>query len=572
MKKLHLSKDVTFDLDAMMQTWALLGNKGGGKTMTMQMLFELVHRAGAQGIAVTPVSNWWSLLFAADGVSPGLKGVYVFGGKRAHYPLRPQDGELIARLLIQKRISVVIDVSMMRKSERRRFLTDFFEEFYRLKKLEDEPSASVMFLEEAHAFCPQRPQPDEARMLGAVEDICREGRNYGIGFVLGDQRPATVNKNVLALAEVLIALRTTWKDDRKTYAEWIEQHGIESDLDINALLPHFKAGEAIVYAPLYGILKHTQLNKKTTLDASATQKIGVKASKIGELTPVDDAEIKSAMAQVEEEIAATDPKALQKRVRELEAEITRLKARPPQVEIKEVEVAGLPDELLEQLKDALQHAEEKRTAVEKLAHQVLAHAKLKPRKKPGHFVTMGPSKPVSHVPPPRALPKVTGGGPREAEGIVGKARDMLRVLAAFDNLSRHELGVLVQMDYSGGGFRNYLGALHNAGLIHLSHAGAVAITYEGKLKVDDELGGQTKPTTNELVERWKQKLTGKARDILQLAVDAYPNEISRVELAQRVDMDAAGGGFRNYLGSLSGPGLIEFPSSGMVRASDALFK
>jgi hypothetical protein len=203
MSKIHLSKDVTFDLDAMMQTWALLGNKGGGKTMTMQMLFELVHNAGAQAVAFTPVSNWWSLLYDADGKGPGLSKVYIFGGKRAHYPLRPQDGKLLAKLLVQKKISAVIDVSMLRKGERRRLLTDLLDELWYLKKLEDAPDPLVMFMEEAHAFCPQKPQPDEAQMLGAVEDICREGRNYGIGFVIGDQRPATVNKNVLALVEVL---------------------------------------------------------------------------------------------------------------------------------------------------------------------------------------------------------------------------------------------------------------------------------------------------------------------------------------------------------------------------------
>jgi energy-coupling factor transporter ATP-binding protein EcfA2 len=574
MKKLHLSKDVTFDLDVMMQTVALLGNKGSGKTMTMQMLFELVHRAAAQAVAITPVSNWWSVLYDESGKGPGLVGVYVFGGKRAHYPLRPQDGKLIAQLLVRKRISAVIDVSMFRKGERRRFLTDFFDEFYHLKKMEDAPAPSVLFLEEAHAFCPQRPQPDEAQMLGAVEDICREGRNYGIGFVLGDQRPATVNKNVLALVEVLIALRTTFHLDRKVYVDWIEQHGIESEIDIHALLPHFKAGEAIVYAPLYNILKRTQLNKKTTFDASATQKIGVKAAHVGELTKVDDAELRAAMAEVEQEIASSDPKALQRKIRELEAELQKkpaaAPAKPIEVPVFTKEQAKAFDELnvkiggmigtLEHMNecvyDLLEYSKEKFGAH---ATAVLQQAKVQP------IVA------VTHRAPPVRLKRARA-EPVAGEPIIKKGgREMIRALATFhpEPLTKDKISTLSGMAQSGT-FTDYLSAMRRCGYIE-DRPGGIGLTELGiEYAVQNDLAGAKPATTDELLATWLPKFKHGAREMLQPVVRAYPAEVTRSELAAQVGM-AESGTFTDYLSALVRAGLVEKPSKGTVRAAAELF-
>ncbi|MDZ7735872.1 MAG: hypothetical protein U5P41_07080 [Gammaproteobacteria bacterium] len=54
-----------------------------------------------------------------------------------------------------------------------------------------------MVLDEAEEFAPQKPQRDEARMLGAMETLVKRGRSRGVGVTLITQRTASLNKNVI---------------------------------------------------------------------------------------------------------------------------------------------------------------------------------------------------------------------------------------------------------------------------------------------------------------------------------------------------------------------------------------
>jgi hypothetical protein len=67
--------------------------------------------------------------------------------------------------------------------------------------------------------------------------------------------------------------------------------------------------------------------------------------KVGELTPVDDVELRSAMAQIEEETAANDPVKLRARIRELE------KARPAETKVEVREVPVFSKESLKAFED-----------------------------------------------------------------------------------------------------------------------------------------------------------------------------------------------------------------------------
>jgi hypothetical protein len=157
-------------------------------------LAELFLDAGAQVIALDWVGIWWSLRLAADGKGVGFPNVYIFGGEHADVDLRPESGALMADLVVDKHISVVLDVMHFRKAERTRFATAFAEQFFHRKKTAR--SACHLFIEEAQAYLPQMVRGDEARMVGVFEDIGKVGRNYGIGNSLISQRPQAINKDV----------------------------------------------------------------------------------------------------------------------------------------------------------------------------------------------------------------------------------------------------------------------------------------------------------------------------------------------------------------------------------------
>jgi hypothetical protein len=66
-------------------------------------------------------------------------------------------------------------------------------------------------------------------------------------------------------------------------------------------------------------------------------------------------------------------------------------------------------------------------------------------------------------------------------------------------------------------------------------------------------------------------LSGYAARVLEVVAGAYPKTLTKAQVAEAVGMSAGGGGFANYLGRLRGLGLIEYVSTGVVRASADLF-
>lgn len=270
-RTLDLSPELALPEDAVTQTTALIARRGAGKTYGAQKLAEEMLGLSAQVVVLEPIGNWWSLRLAADGKSRGYD-IPVFGGLHGDIPLEPGAGALIADLVVDRSLSAVLDVSQFRKNERRRFATDFAEQLFHRKK--SAPGPLHLFVEEAQVFVPQRVQADEARMLGAFEDIIRQGRNYGLGATLISQRPQSVNKEVLSQTECLIVLQVNEAPARKALREWIVDQGMDVG-DLVDTLPSLQRGEAWVWSPSWlGLTKRIRIGRKKTFDASATPALG----------------------------------------------------------------------------------------------------------------------------------------------------------------------------------------------------------------------------------------------------------------------------------------------------------
>lgn len=136
---------------------------------------------------------------------------------------------------------------------------------------------------------------------------------------------------------------------------------------------------------------------------------------------------------------------------------------------------------------------------------------------------------------------------------------MLRALASWPDgtLSRHGLGVTSGFNHNGGGFRNYLSELTALGLITTVSGGGMAevrLTPRGRAIFPQA----PEITREQLVALWSAKLTGKARVMLEILVALGPDHpgLLRHEIAASVEMDATGGGFRNYVSDLTRPGIV----------------
>lgn len=314
--KIHLAPGLALTGDAATETFAILARKDGGKTYAGLKLFEEMHAAGAQCVAVDPVGKWWSLRLAADGKSPGID-LPIFGGLYADLPLEPTAGALIAQVIVDRGISAVIDVSLFEDRDMKRFVTDFAKELYRLKQRNQ--SVLHLFVEEASTFLPQdKEDGNDPPMLNAMKKIVRKGRNYGIGSTMIDQRAQDVNKKVLNQASVLVVLGTSGSTDRKAIETWIR----DKHIDVSGLdeLASLEQGEAFVWLPREKTFKRVHIAKRWTFDASATPKLGA-VRKERKLAPADVSALREAMAESVKRAEADDPKMLRKRIAELEKQV-----------------------------------------------------------------------------------------------------------------------------------------------------------------------------------------------------------------------------------------------------------
>src|SRR5579884_67813 len=208
MKGITLSSDVRLPIDAVTQTFAVLGKRGSGKTNTSGVMTEQMIRAGLPVVAVDPIGVWWGLRYDADGKSPGLP-VVILGGEHADVPIEESSGAVIADFVIEHRATAVLDLGLFTKGAQRRFMVDFAERLY----LKNRDALHVV-LDECDTFVPQRIDHGGERLVGAINDIVRKGRARGLGVTLISQRPALVNKDVLSQIECLIVHRMTGPQDR----------------------------------------------------------------------------------------------------------------------------------------------------------------------------------------------------------------------------------------------------------------------------------------------------------------------------------------------------------------------
>lgn len=604
MKDLSYADKLSLPLDAATQTFGDLGKKGGGKTYGAQRRFELLHEAGVQCVALDPVGNWWSLRVGADGRGTGLS-VPVFGGAHGDIPLETTAGVFVAQVVVERGISVILDVSRFRKGERKRFMTDFAEEFFHLKK--NAPSPVHLFVEESHVFVPQRVQKGEERMLGAMEDIVRIGRNYGIGTTLISQRAASVNKDVLTQVECLSAYQTSSAQDRKAIKDWLDENDDEG-VALLGELKGLKQGEALFWSPswLRCFLK-IHITKKVTYDGSATPKVGgVQTRRALALAPVDLFKIREAMQATVERQKENNPAMLKATIKALQARLAKGSLAPGYVSIMQGDLdelrtvalskPGIPEEQLKRVEALVAKMDQQRDTLAQTQQAFVSEA--------GNLRTMveqarrGLAKPRAVGERLSVLKEETVTHPngdyrklltvdREALKHSERHRDgsrvhevklkkgayeMLQALAVFGDkgMTRSQLATMVGIKPMGSTFSSYLSTIRTPGFIS-EQGDRVFISATGFMHVGADKPA-TPTTTEGLVAMWKGRLKKDGvRRMLDMLVAEYPNAVSRTDLAEQLGIGTSGSTLSSYLSILRTNGLMCDADAGSVVASTTLF-
>ena len=273
-------------VEAQVGTFAVIGVRGSGKTVTATVMAEEFCKHGLFWTAFDPISVWWGLRAKRDG-KPGGFPVLVFGGKHGDIPIQKTDGRRIAEIVAHERIFAVVDVKQESKTFWHTFITDLS-----MGLMDQEPETPRhLFIEEGPEFVPQKPRSDlSKRASEAVERLVRLGRNQGYGTTIIGQRSATINKDVLSQCENIFALRTVGSHDYKAFLEWLIAAGMEKDIARAMLkdLSKLPDGTANFWSPHFmKEFKRVAIRPRETFHPGETRKVGVSAKAV-ELTPIHE--------------------------------------------------------------------------------------------------------------------------------------------------------------------------------------------------------------------------------------------------------------------------------------------
>jgi hypothetical protein len=545
---LKISDSLSLPLDAVTQTFGVLAVRGAGKSNTAAVMAEEMFDAGLPFVVIDPVGSWFGLRAGRDGKPKGGLPVPIFGGRHGDVPLERGAGELLADLVVGKRLSCVLDLSEFdSEAAKKQFLLAFAIRLYRKNE-----SPLHLFLEEADDYIPQRPMRDEAHLLRAWENIVRRGRSRGLGITLITQRSASLNKSVLTQVETLFAMRTTGPQDRSAIAEWVKYHS--QSHEILESLSGLKNGEAWAWSPHWlGKMERVQMRRRRTFDSGATPKHAKGAKPAASLADVDLAAVQKEMAATIEKAKADDPRELRKRIAALEKELAAKK--PERVEVpvlSEEEVAGFLH-AFEDMKRLAQDALSKIGKAELPLQRVSMNLPM-PR------ITLTRSDPC----PPQlndgtgTLGQMTGLGQGErriltaiAQYPAGVSRETLTVLTGYKRSSRD----------------TYIQRLRSQELVEQS--GDLLLPMPAAF---NSLGRdfQPLPTGEALRRHWLEKLPEGEKNVFKVVLHYYPEAIDRPEI------DAQTGYKRSsrdtYLQRLHSRRLVQFVGPGEVRASEDLFE
>lgn len=574
---LRIAADLELPVDAVVDTFAVLGKRGSGKTSTAVVMAEEMIGAGHPAVIVDPVGVWWGLRSSADGKGTGLP-VVIFGGDHADVPLTEKAGQIIADAVIEGRFPAILDLSLLSKSAMRRFMADFLERLYHRNR-----DPLHLIVDEADLLAPQRLPAEGLRLFGAMDDIQRRGRARGLGTTLITQRPAVINKDLLSQAEVLIALRLTSTRDAAAIDEWVRLNANEDEArTVKASLAALPVGTAWVWSPsLLGVLAKVEVRHRTTFDSSATPKPGQPRPVAEAFAQVDTAALGASIEALTEEAASASPSALKAKVTQLEKELAQLRGAAPtadpvvveklvekevrvEVPVFDAEERAMLERLLAELEPRLQSWSDSiaflhdrlRTVTEAADGRPTPPTQHKARSVAKHDDVVD----TLHSDAPQTRAAAPENGTRK---LTKAQRLILTALAQQGSRTAKQVALLTSYSHKSGGFRNALSALRAAGYISGSGTTGLDITPAGLAA----LGAYTPlPVGDDLLEWWKSNHLGKAeRAIVDVLRADHPAPVRVEDIAARTGYSASSGGFRNALSRLrslevahnTAPGILQ---------------
>jgi hypothetical protein len=568
--KLKIADGLALPAEIAGRRTAVFGISGSGKSNTAAVLAEQLIGAGEQVVMVDPKGEAWGLLSLANGKPSNLPAI-IFGEPNGHIEaLSETHGPRLADFVVDTGRSVALSLLGFESDQsERRFVATFLRQLYRRKSRQPHPTRTLVILDEAHLFVPENVRGDGAELSGAVQRIVRQGRSFGIGTLLVDQRPQDVAKRVITQCDTLVCHQLVHNTDRTALSDWVR--GYDTDgrgktfLETVATL---EPGEAWVWSPAWlKVFQRVKVHRRKTFDSGAAPD-GSAAARTVQRANVDLDELRGQLAEVVEKAKADDPKELRKKVAELERKLRERPAETVEVE-RVVKVPVLENGQLDRTEKIAARLEGFGEKLKSEGERYLSEAgELRRLILPAFATPKPPAQVVRPATAPRPLP-----APRPpSEGLTGPEQRILDALAWLESIGNAQpeqtaAAFLAGYTIGGGAWNNPKGRLRGRGLIEY-RGDCLALTDAGRALANPPTDTLT---TAELHRKVMERLPGPERKILQVLLDVYPDDLPYDELARRSGYAEGGGAFNNPRGRLRSLGLVDYPAPGRVVARPILF-
>ncbi len=567
-------KPVKLDLNTFIHTRAaFIANSGGGKTHAMCTVIER-SADKVQWILIDPEGEYAPL----RKMFPNM----LLIGKDGELPVDPKSARLLARKIMETRVSTIVDLYGLLEI-RASWTASFITALINLPK--DLWSPVILGVDEGHRLAPETPQGNKTeretlyQSRKAIITLADSGRKQHRGAVINSQRVSKM------AADARAELRNRWVG---LTVQDLDRDRAADDLGFSKVqareLRDLKAGQFYVYGPAFvgiqGIAKIQMDLPETKLSAS-DEKQHMEIPPASDALKLLVAQIGDLPKQVDEESNALQ--SLERRNRELEAQ---LRTRPVQIQprvetkIERVEVPVLKGEL-PRLEQALQQMIEVGDRIYSIGGQMMSI---------GKDVTLvgGEISVAAHgveaairkfqsaptrsvMPRPQAIPfRHDDSHPVQRKNVdpgvalnIGEKKILTAAAQYSDGVTREQLTILTGYKHSSRD--TYIQRLSSRGYL-IADREHVRATVDGIGALG--AGFELLPTGAELREYWLRRLTGGELAVFKVAIDAYPETISREAIDAQTNYKRSSRD--TYIQRIQARRLITI-ERGEIRASDELF-
>lgn len=540
---------------------AVIGMRGSGKTNTEVRWCEQLYDNRIPFVVIEPKGDWGGIRSSADGTKPGLS-VPVFGGHTGDFPLTEHLGARIADLLVNENMSAVLDVSLLSREKRARFLIAFFDQL--MARHQHDPHVRCVIMEEAHRYIPQvipqGPSNDKGlygRLKEAAAAVLLEGRAWGLGCWAATQRPARLHKDLLEEVGTAIVHRigVAANNDLTTVKKWVQFEDLGPE--IIPSLTKLPSGTAWILAPNFGIVTQVQIDRRRTFDSAATPLVGAVRRSVT-MADIDSVAIEAALADAIEKAVADDPVTLRNRIKELERLVAKLESREPEPVPVPEPVPFTPPALIEATASLVKAA---RGVAELVDGLMVIESLVGKLDEAVSSVSELPAPQQAPEPPRASRPKSIASRPRPQPADGGEDTQLssgeqavLVVLRDFGALPNKRLALQAGYSPSSSTIRVLLGQLRAKGYVNPGQP--VTATAAGIAAIG---GAVEKPTGDALIDYWMghSRLGDGDRRVLSALIAAHRSgdELDKDDVCERAQLSPTSSTIRVIMGKLRGLGL-----------------